>query len=290
MTWWTDLAPTGGPVPNTGGPAIECRGISLHIAEGSYAGTVAWCRNASSEISAQWVCAKDGTAVELVEVDRTAWTQAAGNGHWLSIEFEGRAGDSLTPQQIGFAARVLAKAHQVYGVPLQLADSPSGRGLGWHGMGGAAWGGHTGCPGAPIVAQRPAILARAVQIINGGDDAVKPVVEQGLEGMLVDRKVGGVQPEGWLAYELEQVIGADLRFLRQIVDAWRTGAPKTKAGDPVAPVAWELAAEADRAAVRAQLSAITAQLAVLSAAVAALTGGRPAPKNVAGPTAPAATG
>jgi hypothetical protein len=168
MGRWTDLATWRGPSPNQGGAAVEQRGVVLHIAEGSYDGTVAWCLNPSAEISAQFVSAKDGRACQLVDTDITAWTQAAGNGRWISIEFEGHAGDSLTAGQLEFAARVLARAHQTYGVAVQLADSPSGRGLGWHGMGGAAWGGHTGCPGAPIVAQRGAIVARAQQIINGG--------------------------------------------------------------------------------------------------------------------------
>jgi hypothetical protein len=55
---------------------------------------------------------------------------------------------------------------------LQVADSPAGYGLGHHGMGGAAWGGHYDCPGPNNVALKPAIVARAIEIVNGvgGDD------------------------------------------------------------------------------------------------------------------------
>ncbi|MDH5314839.1 MAG: N-acetylmuramoyl-L-alanine amidase [Gemmatimonadota bacterium] len=167
MSRWTDLATWVGS-PNHGGAAVEQRGVVLHIAEGAYAGTLAWCQNPSSKVSAHFIAAKDGRAAQLVDTDIAAWTQVAGNGRWLSIEFEGHAGDSLTQRQLEFAGRVLARAHQQYGVPLQLVDSPTGRGLGWHGMGGTAWGGHTGCPGAPIVAQRGQVIGLAEQIIDGG--------------------------------------------------------------------------------------------------------------------------
>lgn len=218
MSRWPDVAPWGGPASDNfgDGDRVEreptdrtsgCRGIAMHIAEGSYDGTVAWCRNPGSDISATFVSAKDGRSVQLVDTDDRPWTQGAGNAEWLSIEFEGRSGDALTPQQLEFAARVLAKAHQVYGVPLQATDSPSGRGLGWHGMGGAAWGGHTNCPGAPVLAQRPAIIARAKQIIEG-DDMVLTDEEQ--------KKL-----YGWMAYIVE------------VLGAFETGEPKMWTGKRV---------------------------------------------------------
>jgi hypothetical protein len=54
--------------------------------------------------------------------------------------------------------------HQEYGYPLSWPTSPTGRGLGYHSMGaehGYDWG-HLHCPGEPIKAQLPAILARAL--------------------------------------------------------------------------------------------------------------------------------
>lgn len=178
MGRWIDISSWQGPAADNFGDGdwaereaadrmSEHRGLVIHIAEGSYAGTVAWERNASSDISSHWVLAKDGRCAQMVDTDDRPWTQGAGNDAWLSVECEGYAGDSLTAQQLEVVAQLLARTSQVYGVPLQLADSPSGRGLGWHGMGGAAWGGHTGCPGAPIVAQRGAIVARAQEITGG---------------------------------------------------------------------------------------------------------------------------
>lgn len=177
MARWPDVAPWAGPAADNfgDGDRIEReptdrmsghRGLVLHIAEGSYAGTISWERNSSSDVSSHFVGAKDGRRAQMVDTDDRPWTQGTGNNEWLSVEFEGYAGQPLTDPQIEFAAAILAKTHQVYGVPLQLADSPSGRGLGWHGMGAPAWG-HANCPGAPIIAQRPAIIARAQQIAGG---------------------------------------------------------------------------------------------------------------------------
>jgi hypothetical protein len=101
-----------------------------------------------------------------------AWTQRDGNGHWLSVECSGFAPqDALSPAQVEAVAQLFARCHTQYGVPLQVATSPSGKGLGHHSMGaesGANWG-HRDCPGPLIIAQKPAIVARAIQIVNGDD-------------------------------------------------------------------------------------------------------------------------
>lgn len=147
-------------------------GIALHIAQGSGAGTVSWCANPSSDVGPHFVVAEDGTITQMVDTTDYSWCQAAGNRYWLSVENAGWSGNPLTAGQVEANARILAKAHQVYGVPLQATDDVNGRGLGWHGMGGAAWGGHYDCPGEPIKAQRGAIIARAQQIIDGGGSMV----------------------------------------------------------------------------------------------------------------------
>lgn len=160
---WTDLARWVGPTPNQSGAMVEHRGLVLHIADGSYEGTIAWQRNPTADVSSHFIVSKTGAIAQMVDTDVTAWTQRAGNGHWLSVENEGRGGQRLTDQQIEANARLLARAHRVYRVPLQLATSPSGRGLGHHSMGaesGVNWG-HASCPGEPIKAQKSQILARA---------------------------------------------------------------------------------------------------------------------------------
>lgn len=185
MGRWEDIAVWQGPAADNFGDGdwTECeaadrmsahRGLIIHIAEGTYAGTNSWEKNPASDISSHWVLAKDGRCTQMVDTDDRPWTQGDGNSQWLSVECEGYSGESLTGAQITVLARLLAKAHQVYGVPLQLADSPYGYGLGWHGMGGADWGGHYSCPGAEIVAQRPEIINAAIDIINGGTVSLTP--------------------------------------------------------------------------------------------------------------------
>lgn len=173
MGRWIDLAPQQEKTGNQGGDMSEQRGVVLHIAQGSYAGTIAWQKNPAAAVSSHFIAAKDGRAAQMVDTDRVAWTQKAGNGHWLSIENEGSVPDRLTPQQVEFAAQILARAHTEYGVPLRVARTPDGRGLGHHSMGshpGYAddWG-HSACPGRNIIDQKAAIVARAKEIVEEKD-------------------------------------------------------------------------------------------------------------------------
>ena len=169
MGLWSDIATWRGPTANVGGSMREQRGLVVHIAEGTFEGTISWCRNPDSDVSAHFVVAADGRIAQVVNTDVTAWTQRDGNGHWVSVEFEGHTPNPLAAAQLEACARLFVKGHQVYGWPLQLATSPTGRGLGHHSMGaenGANWG-HSECPGPAVKAQKPAILARAIAIAGG---------------------------------------------------------------------------------------------------------------------------
>lgn len=212
MARWTDLAKWVGPSPNTGDGdqypnegsdrMREVRGLVVHTASGYYLGTIAWQRNANANVSSHFILAgprdvpkgvADGTLAQMVDTDITAWTQREGNGHWLSVECsgfggtnDGQSGDKLSVAQMEQVARLLVKAHLAYGVPLQLASGPDGYGLGWHSMGaenGANWG-HEFCPGEPIKAQLPAVVARAVEIANGLEDDMALFVTKDEKGAL----------------------------------------------------------------------------------------------------------
>ena len=181
---WSDIATWVGPTTarNGGAMAHPPQGLVLHIASGFYDGTISWQRRSSGtdRTSSHFIVARDGRCAQMVDTADGSWAQKSGNNTWLSVELEGFAPEdglhashpgweTATPQQVEACARLLAKAHAVYGVPLQLATSPSGRGLGHHSMGaesGVDWG-HSLCPGTSIKAQKPAILARA-QAIAGG--------------------------------------------------------------------------------------------------------------------------
>lgn len=177
MGLWKDLAEWRGPTVNCGDGdqyqnegadrMNQQRGVVIHIAQGYYEGTIAWQKNPDANVSSHFIVDFDGRIAQLVDTDIAAWTQRDGNGEWLSVENAGFVPTALTPGQVEANAQLLARAHQVYGVPLQLATSPSGRGLGHHSMGCDYDWGHCECPGTTIINQKPQILARAQQIVSG---------------------------------------------------------------------------------------------------------------------------
>lgn len=151
-----------GPTDNrTAGGMTEVHGLVLHIQDGTEAGTEAWFNDRASKASAHFLNPKAGSLRQLIDTADRAWAQAAGNPYWISIENEGRGGDSLTATQVANAGRLLAWLHQSYATPLQLTTDTMGRGMAYHGMGGTAWGGHPDCPGSAVLAQRGAILTAA---------------------------------------------------------------------------------------------------------------------------------
>lgn len=175
MALWDKATWMGPPDSNYSGSMVEVRGLVLHIAEGSYQGTISWQKNSVSDVSSHFIFGlNEGERAQMLDTNTTAWTQAAGNGHWVSVENAGFHYDQFTPAQVEANAQLYAWLHQVYNIPMQLTDSPSGTGLGWHGMGGASWGGHYDCPGPANVALRSTILARAQDILNGDDDVSSP--------------------------------------------------------------------------------------------------------------------
>lgn len=155
-----------GPVPNVGGDMAAHHGLVLHIQEGTESGTDAWVHNPASKVSAHFGNPKIGPLDQWVDTDEVAWAQAAGNPYWVSVENEGNSGDTLTPSQAENVARLLVWLHTTYGVPLQVAHSVDTGGLAYHALGGEPWGNHPDCPGDPIIAQRPHIVARALEIVG----------------------------------------------------------------------------------------------------------------------------
>lgn len=139
-------------------------GMVVHIMDGSLEGTQSWFDNPESSSSSHFGTGRDGQLRQWVDTKDRAWAQGTGNHDYVSVENEGLGGQNLTAAQIEDNAQVYAWLHRVYSVPYKLADAPGEQGIGWHGMGGAAWGGHYDCPGSKIVAQRQQILDRAKQI------------------------------------------------------------------------------------------------------------------------------
>lgn len=204
MSKWGDLA-VWRPTSHHGGAMAEHRGLVVHIAEGYYEGTIAW-QQGNNDVSSHFVVGRgSGQLAQLVDTDAAAWTQRAGNGHWLSAEFEGfttgskyHAGhpgwEVLSDWQLDAAAKLLVRAHHQYGVPIEIATSAGGRGLGHHSMGGPSWG-HLDCPGNPIIARKPLIIARANKLLGitpapAGKDSIMtklPTLKAGATGAAVKR-------------------------------------------------------------------------------------------------------
>lgn len=150
----------------TKGGQDDVLGVVVHIMDGTLEGSQSWFNNPVAQASSHFGTGKDGALRQWVDAADRAWAQSAGNRTYLSVENEGRGGDSLTKAQITANAKVLAWAHKEYDVPLKLATRVGDTGLAYHALGGAAWGGHTSCPGSHIVAQLGEIVAEAKLIAN----------------------------------------------------------------------------------------------------------------------------
>ncbi|MER5767771.1 peptidoglycan recognition protein family protein [Streptomyces sp. NPDC001985] len=134
------------------------RGLILHVQQGEGSLFERFSNPATRSSSHFWV-SRAGEIEQYVSVHDRAWTQRAGNAAWVSVETSGFADRPLTGAQVASVARVYAWGAREHGWPLEVADSPEGRGLGTHEMGGAAWGAHA-CPGPVRAAQRQAVLRR----------------------------------------------------------------------------------------------------------------------------------
>ncbi|GLF99539.1 peptidoglycan recognition protein family protein [Streptomyces yaizuensis] len=134
------------------------RGLVLHVQEGE-GSLFERFSNPATRSSAHFWVSQAGEIEQYVSVHDRAWTQSEGNAEWVSVETSGFFGKPLTTAQVEAVARVYAWGAREHGWPLEVTDSPKGRGLGTHSMGEGAWGGHA-CPGAIRAGQRGAVMDR----------------------------------------------------------------------------------------------------------------------------------
>lgn len=160
------------PVPNGGFGSGAMMGVVMHTEVGDNPGTESWFENPAAQASADFAVAQDGSIVQFGPIGRgwVAWAEANGNRQWYSIEHSdhGTPATPLTREQITASAQLVECLSAFAGFPLQVSDSTSVKGYGWHGMGGASWGGHFNCPGDVRKAQRGEIVALAMAIRQGG--------------------------------------------------------------------------------------------------------------------------
>ena len=140
------------------------RGLILHIMQGTLAGTDNWFHNPKANASSTFGIGKLGQVIQFVHLNDKAWAEAYGNPDFWSVECEGKTGDSLTPKQIAGIAKLYHFLEGIAHFGYANISDPALKGLGHHSMGGVLWGNHPQCPGAPIIAQKPLILAQAQAI------------------------------------------------------------------------------------------------------------------------------
>lgn len=145
-------------------------GAVMHTEVGNEPGTIAWFNNPASQASAHFSVGQDGTIHQYGPIGKgwIAWHAGAGNTAWYGIEHadNGDPSNPLTDAQLTASAQLVQMLSAFAAFPLQVSDSVTVKGYGWHGMGGAAWGGHYDCPGDVRKAQRPEIIRRA-QALDG---------------------------------------------------------------------------------------------------------------------------
>lgn len=164
MGGWMPGAKTfGGAAANNdgdrGGPVA---GMILHVNAGPDGSLWGRCNDNSSNMSTTFQVRLDGTIEQYLPLNLIQWCQMNGNRRFGSIEVPDFPENPMNPAQVRSVAAILKWASEVDGFPIQLNMTDiNGFGLGWHGMGGAGWGGHTGCPGELRKAQMPEIVALA---------------------------------------------------------------------------------------------------------------------------------
>ncbi|NZA25597.1 N-acetylmuramoyl-L-alanine amidase [Luteimonas sp. SJ-92] len=69
--------------------------VTIHTAQGSYAGTISWFKNASANVSAHYVIrSSDGQVTQMVRHAHTGWHVRNHNSYTLGIEHEGYVNNS----------------------------------------------------------------------------------------------------------------------------------------------------------------------------------------------------
>lgn len=106
----TDRTPDMQPLSTDYGPAIwnpahssnytasrsaAVSAVTIHTAQGSYAGTISWFKNASANVSAHYVIrSSDGQVTQMVRHAHTGWHVRNHNSYTLGIEHEGYVNNS----------------------------------------------------------------------------------------------------------------------------------------------------------------------------------------------------
>jgi hypothetical protein len=161
--------------------------------------------NGENGVACHFYVRGTGAIEQFLDSAVQANAQYAGNAHGVSIETEG-----LTPDQTPWNSdellaleRLVNWCQVTHGIPKQMCASPTSAGVGYHSMwgvpdhapGGWNWDGHT-CPGAPRIAQIPALLAGPPPTLPGDPMSASVNADGRAEYFDV---VGGVVQHWWQA-------------------------------------------------------------------------------------------
>lgn len=96
--------------------------VVLHVAEGSYSGTINWFRNRGSDVSAHYVVSRDGRVAQCVRNEDIAWHAGVWYYNKKSIGIEhagyGRYRSTWTRRMYRSSARLSAHLARRYNIPI----------------------------------------------------------------------------------------------------------------------------------------------------------------------------
>jgi hypothetical protein len=133
--------------------SFNIRKIVIHIAEGSYSGTIGWFKNCAAGSSAHYVVGRRGGVAQCVRDEDIAWHAGwwATNKHSIGIEHAGYTNNpnSFTRRMYRASARLSARCCKKYRIPIDRSHiighkqvpgcSYSGGGAGCHTDPGRYW-------------------------------------------------------------------------------------------------------------------------------------------------------
>lgn len=98
--------------------------VVVHVTQGSYAGTISWFQNPSSDVSAHYVIrSSDGDVTQMVRERDTAWHARSGNPYSVGLEHEGFVDDPswFTDAMYRSSAALTRHLADRYGIPKDRA-------------------------------------------------------------------------------------------------------------------------------------------------------------------------
>jgi hypothetical protein len=105
--------------------AAQINYVVIHTTQGSYGGTISWFKNASSNVSSQYVVrSSDGERTQMVDDSDIAWHDACFNSESIGIEHEGFVADPdvwYTEAMYMASAELTAWLCDQYGIPKDRA-------------------------------------------------------------------------------------------------------------------------------------------------------------------------